>query len=62
MILKSNGKYVENIAIEYNSGASVSMIIKLTDIKHLAYKFDPDEYEKIKGLTALEVEGAADGK
>lgn len=62
MILKSNGKYIQNIAIEYNSGASVSMIIKLTDLKQLAYEFDPNEYEKIKGLITLEVVGAADGK
>lgn len=62
MILKANGRYVENVAIEYNAGSSVNSIIKLTDERESAYQFDPEEYEKIKGLTALEMEDTADGK
>lgn len=62
MILKSNDRYVENVAIEYNAGSSVNSIIKLTDEKESAYNFDPEEYNKIKGLMALEVVSDIDAK
>ncbi|MER2001276.1 MAG: hypothetical protein ABS862_01535 [Carnobacterium inhibens] len=62
MILKANGRYVENVAIEYNAGLSVNSIIKLTDERESAYQFNPEEYNKIKGLMALEVAGDIDAK
>lgn len=62
MILTSNGKYVENIAIEYNTGSTVSSIIKLTEEESSAYKFNPEEYKKIKGLLDMKVEGDIDAK
>jgi len=62
MILKANGRYVKNVAIEYNAGSSVNSIIKLTDEKESAYNFDSEEYNKIKGLMALEVAGEIDAE
>lgn len=55
MKLMTNGKYVENIAIEYNAGTSLNMLIKLTSESEDAYKFDEEEFEKIIALTRFKV-------
>lgn len=55
MKLMSNGKYVENIAIEYNTGTSLSVLVKLTSESDDAYEFDQEELEKIIGLTRFKV-------
>ncbi|WP_155860382.1 hypothetical protein [Carnobacterium jeotgali] len=55
MKLMSNGKHVENIAIEYNAGTSVSVLVKLTSEVENAYEFEQEELDKIISLTRFKV-------
>lgn len=55
MKLMSNGKHVENIAIEYNAGTSVSVLVKLTNELENAYEFEQEELDKIISLTRFKV-------
>lgn len=55
MKLMTNGKYVENIAIEYNAGTSVSILVRLTNEAENAYKFEKEELGKVKSLTMFKV-------
>lgn len=55
MQLMSNGKHIENIAIEYNAGTSLSVLVKLTNEADAAYEFDQEELDKIINLTRFKV-------